>query len=62
MEKQKTGWIEKDGNEEIVSRIYCRPDLAQEEFEGVVTDYGDSVDRVIFYDKFKRFIKDYRAK
>ncbi len=53
--------IEINGEEEIVSRIYCTLSLAEQEFEGVVTDYCQTADKIKLYDKFAVLIKEYQA-
>ena len=53
--------IEENGEEEIVSRIYCTLDLAQEEFEGLVSDYCETADKIKMYDKFANPVKEYIA-
>ena len=51
--------IVENGEEEIISRIYCTLDLAQEEFEGLISDYCESADKIKLYDKFANPIKEY---
>ncbi len=54
--------IEKDGIEEIVSRIYCSLDGAQEAYEGIISDDCDGVDKIRLYNKFAKLIKEYKVK
>lgn len=51
--------IEKDGEEEIISRIYCNHDLACQEFEELVIEYRDTTESIKMYDKFSKLIKAY---
>ena len=53
--------IEQNGEEEIVSRIYCNFELAEQEFDGIVSDYCENADKIRMYDKFARLIKEYKA-
>jgi hypothetical protein len=53
--------IEQDGEEEIVSRIYCNFELAEQEFDGIVSDYCENADKIRMYDKFAHLIKEYKA-
>lgn len=54
--------IEQGGEEEIISRIYCNYELAEEEFEGIVSDYCDTADKIKMYNKFAHLVKEYSAK
>ena len=50
--------VQKDGKEQIVSRIYSTITAAESEMDFVGDDYRGEADKVVLYDKFKRFVKE----
>ena len=50
--------VEKDGEEYVVSRIYCRFELAASEFEGIIEEYRDKADVVRMYGKLANLIDE----
>jgi hypothetical protein len=50
--------VQKDGKEQIVSRIYSTITAAESEMDFVGDDYRGEADKVVLYDKFKRFVRE----
>ena len=53
--------IENNGYEEIASRIYCTRELAEQQLEDVISEYGASSEKIRLYDKFAVLIREYKA-
>lgn len=47
-----------NGNEEIVSRVYCTLDLARQEFEEIEREYRGVAESVKLYDKFASLVEE----
>ncbi len=50
--------VEVNGNEEIVSRIYCTLALARLEYKEIIDDYRNMAKKVKLYDKFATLIEE----